>query len=244
MTGEFVERKLEVGNSWSGMNSGNLARWFILFNFMLLFRVSQNFSNGCFFFCPLSLFCLACVTEADLSENKKRFGAVHENRNTHTSAFNFVQRINNFSKFLYKKLSLCSTDFLFLPFIHVPQPESLWGVHSVDLLYLISFEGSISLAPFSGALFFSFSFFSMCLRCAGVVAVAHSSILQPIIILEHSYQCFGLTPKLLGFCFLYKMVSVLWSHQLSWQVLHTRVCSSCNTSYLVPLRQVSLSLTN
>ena len=125
---------------------------------MLLFRVSQNFSNGCFFFCPLSLFCLASVTEADLIENKKRFGAVHENGNTHTSAFNFVQRINNFSKFLDKKLSLCSTDFLFLPFIHVPQPESLWGVHSVDLLYFISFEGSISLTSFSGALFFS-SFF-------------------------------------------------------------------------------------
>ena len=103
---------------------------------MLLFRVSQNFSNGCFFFCPLR--------------------AVHENGNTHTSAFNFVQGINSFSKFLDKKLSLCSTDFLFLPFIHVPQPESLWGVHSVDLLYLISFEGSISLASFSGALFLFF----------------------------------------------------------------------------------------
>ena len=137
------------------MNSGNLARSFILFDLMLRFRVSQNFSNGCFFFCPLSLFCLASVTKADLSENKKRFGAVHENRNTHTSAFNFVQGINNFSRF-EKKLSLCSTDFLFLPFIHVPQPESLWGVPSVDLLYLISFKGSISLAPFSGALFLFF----------------------------------------------------------------------------------------
>ena len=90
----------------------------------------------------------------------------------------------------------------------------------------------------------SFSFFSMCLRCAGFVALVHSSILQPIFILKHSYQCFGLTPKLLDFCFLYKMVSVLRSHQLSWQVLHTLACSSCNTSYLVPLRQVSLSLTN
>ena len=104
----------------------------------------------------------------------------------------------------------------------------------MDLLYLISFEGSISLAPFLGALFFSFLFiFLMCLRCAGVVALAHNSILQPIIILKHSYQCFGLALNLLGFSFLYKMVSVLRSHQLSWQVLPTRVCSSCSTSYLV-----------
>ena len=127
------------------------------FNLMFLLRVSQSLSNGCFFFCPLILFWLACVTEAGLSENKKRFGVVHENGNTH------MQRINNFSKFLDKRLSLCSTEFLFLPFIHEPQTEIiLSGVHCLDLLDLISFEGSISLAPFSGALFFSFLFLSFC----------------------------------------------------------------------------------
>ena len=90
-----------------------------------------------------------------------------------------MQRINNFSKFLDKRLSLCSTEFLFLPFIHEPQTEIiLSGVHCLDLLDLISFEGSISLAPFSGALFFSFLFLSFCFFHVSALRGGYSSHAQ------------------------------------------------------------------
>ena len=80
----------------------------------------------------------------------------------------------------------------------------------------------------------SFIFFFMCLRCAGILALTRAQ-LHPATYhyTQTPHQCFDLTLKFLGFCFLYKMVSVLRSHQVSWQVLHTRACSCYGTSYLV-----------
>lgn len=149
--GEFVERKLEVGNSCSGMNSGKFASWVPLFNLIFLLRLSQSFSNCCFFFCllspflpALSPFCLAWV------RIKSRLELCTRITRPHTQVL-FVQ-CNKFTKFLDKKVFLCSSDFLFSPFI----------------------------------LRRSFFLFFVCLRCAGILALAHSSIRQPIIILKHS----------------------------------------------------------
>ena len=150
IAGEFVERKLEVGNPWSGMNSGKFTCWVPLFNLIFLLRLSQSFSTCCFFFCLLSpflpalrLFCLAWVRIKSEWEQCTR---------TRPRTQVLFVECNKFTKLLDKKVFLYSSDFLFSPFI----------------------------------LRRSFIFFFMCLRCAGIVTLAHSSIRQPIIILKHS----------------------------------------------------------
>lgn len=190
IAGEFVERKLEVGNSWSGVNSGKFARWVPLFNLIFLLRLSQSFSNCCFFFCLLSpflpalrLFCLAWVRIKSEWEQCTRI------MRPPTQVL-FVQ-CNKFTKFLDKKVFLCSSDFFVFTF-------------------------------YSQALFFSFLHVCTLRGNFSSRAQLHPATYHYT---QTLHQCFDLTLKLLGFYFLNKMISVLGSHQVSWQVLHTRACS-------------------